>query len=205
MGHPDQLGLIDPGEPYYDEALSQWYTPPDLAQRIVAWALRGTEGSLRILEPSAGDGALIRPLSAIHRATAYEIDLRRMAVLSCLDQVEEVRPVGYLGHWSGDHWDLAIMNPPYENGAAERFVRKAVTECDRVVALLRASALFGVERWGILWSQVAITRLALLTRRPQFGGAQSQSPAGDYVVVECRRRREEARLTEASRVEVEWW
>ena len=201
-----QLPLLDEE---YDPTLSQWYTDPKLAAQIVKWALKGHGLPLYIMEPSAGLGALAVPARSFgcgHIVDCWEIDHRRVEVLrQRLGPTVNVFCQDYLNDWHGRRYDLCIQNPPYEEGQAERFVRKAAFECDRVVALLRSSALFGVDRWSLLWSAVAITRIVLLIRRPVFGGSQSNSPNGDYIVVECQARERLADRGRPETVEMEWW
>lgn len=197
-----QIQLLDEE---YSPALSQWYTPPWLAERVVAWALEGVEAPLRILEPSAGLGALIRPIPPGHAVTAIEIDPRRIAQLSALDQVRLVRCESYVDVWRPEGFDLVLMNPPYESEADALHTRKAVLSNRRVVAILRSDALHGVERWGRLWSIAEVKRLAILVRRPSFGGSASGSPFSEFIVVELEAASHPKRLGEARPSAVEWW
>jgi len=202
----DQIPLIDED---YDLSKSQWYTRPDLAKRVVEWALRGVDRPISILEPSAGCGALIRPIPSRHRITAYEIDPRReealMELFTSKLMFSRLIIADYLRRFDGYRWDLAIMNPPYENGLAERFVKKACFQCDRVVALLKTSVLHGVDRWSDLWSSVSISRMAILSRRPGFDGPSDGSPSSDYIVVECSSRGHLGSRGQSEPVEMEWW
>jgi predicted RNA methylase len=200
----DQIPLLDED---YDLSKSQWYTRPELAERVVRWALKGVSRQLSILEPSAGCGALIRPIPRGHGVTAYEIDPRRETVLLELLDPRRGRLIiaDYLRRFDGGRFDLGITNPPYEDGSAERFVKKACFQCDRVVALLKTSVLHGVDRWSDLWSTVSISRLAILSRRPGFDGPSEGSPTSDYIVVECSLRDHLGSQGQSEPVEMEWW
>lgn len=45
-----------------DKLRGGYYTPPEIAEFLVLWALNGSEESRSVLEPSMGDGAFILPL-----------------------------------------------------------------------------------------------------------------------------------------------
>ena len=85
MGQNSQLELIEGTN--RDAGLSQWFTPPKLAARVVEWA--GVPISpfkeWRVLEPSAGNGALVRPLLAAGAEVyAVEVDDRYFGDLALL-------------------------------------------------------------------------------------------------------------------------
>jgi predicted RNA methylase len=201
------------------KALSQWFTPKELAERVAEWArVHGgcsctdpfcnipTERPMRVLEPSAGNGALVRPLIAAGAiVTACEIDERYAADLG-----------REKGSWGWVHicdflerkptdmgpYDLCVMNPPYEDGQDVAFILHALKFAPRVVGIFTDRILFGVERKEGLWSQVRPTRIAFQSRRP-FKGAQT-----DYVVAELVRSTPEGygRVTPiAQDVTLEWW
>lgn len=200
--HDGQLQLLDED---YRLDLSQWYTRRDLARRVVEWALRGVNRPLRVLEPSAGLGALLEPIPLQHAVTAYEIDPRRASILTGIGRYD-VRCQDYLQHWTGERWDLALMNPPYEDDQDSTFVRKAVlSDASRVVAILRLAALQGVNKWAEVWSAVRITRMAICVRRQVFDGPVGGTPSGGTIVVELVARAELGRRGCPDHVEVEWW
>ena len=175
-----QLTLTDDD---YRPDLSQWFTTSELAERVVAWALDGCDRPLRILEPSAGLGALCRPVPWPSSVVAFDIDPRWTDTLVSIPSVVGVRCGDYLAA-DPARYDLALMNPPYEGGADCRFVAKALSHCDRVVAILRLVALCGLERHRAIWSRVSVTRMALLARRPSFSGPATGSPVSDFAVIE---------------------
>lgn len=195
-----QTDLFDEG---YSTSLSQWYTPSWLAERVVAWALQGVDRPLSILEPSAGLGALIRPIPAQHRVTAIEIDQRRIAGLRLVPQIKILKHADFLTDSLLDVYDLAITNPPYENGQDVKHVSRALVCCDRVVAILRLSALSGVRTHEVLWSRSRLTRMAITSSRPLFEGPKAMAPTGGTVIVELRPKLSNGRGQQ--NVEVEWW
>jgi len=189
----------------YLAELSQWYTPSDLAERTVRWALEGVREPIRILEPSAGLGALIRPIPDQHHVTAYEIDPRRMFALEDLG-VSSIRCVDYLNHWTEERYELAIMNPPYEGDQDAFHVRKAVlSDADRVVAILRLAALQGVSKWSKVWSVARITRMAICIRRQVFHGPVGGTPSGGTAVVEMVARKQLGQRGRPDEMTTEWW
>lgn len=192
-----------------DVSLSQWFTPPELAARVVEWAgiadpnRRPYERGYRVLEPSAGNGALVRPLVAAGaQVVAVELDTR---------YYEELRSTGAatwigedflqfdLGGWP--QFDLCVMNPPYEDGKDVAFILHALKFAPRVVGVFRSQILHGVERKAKLWRDVRPTRIAYCSGRP-FKGAET-----DYVVLELVKRDDTYSLRHgiADTVTVEWW
>lgn len=173
---------VDELAPRIDRAnLSQWFTPIDLAKRVVEWCglMRNIH---RVLEPSAGMGRLvmaIRDRGPTPHITAHELDpswadhLRNLCYpppgfrnddrgpyRACSPSDE--RPPN-LAVVEGDYlaapppevrYDLCIQNPPYEGGLDGKFLEKAMAESDRVVAILRLVVLAGQERYRRVWSHV---------------------------------------------------
>lgn len=154
-------------------ASSAWYTPPDAADVLarMCWAGRA-RASWRVLEPSAGHGALIDALlrddSRCGPIDAVELDplaadvLRerwpeRVRVEQC-DYLERPAP--------SEPYDLAILNPPYEKGADSAFVAKAMDESLRVVALVRLAMLESGRSYERVWSRVEDGPWRLLALRP---------------------------------------
>lgn len=149
--------------------LSQFFTPADLAERIVDWALapHNDVSPLDVLEPSAGRGALALPLAKRGNiVVCVELDPENAALLGkngfaivCADFLRtELR-----------RFDLAVMNPPFENGQAEQHIMHALKFCDRVVAHVPLTTLEGKARRESLWSHVRLERLAVCASRPKYG------------------------------------
>lgn len=162
-----QLSIIDAG-PEPDRALSAWHTPPALAQALVdlaggfltaSQAVRPRPEPLRILEPSAGSGALVRALLGRTagyelRVTACEIDPRFEDALCSLSDRVDVEIVDYIARPAPtERYHLAVTNPPYSGGEEVHHIAKLMDECERVVALLPARSLHGRERHERIWSR----------------------------------------------------
>jgi len=186
--------------------LSQWFTPPELAARIVEWALERfpVEDTLRVLEPSAGHGSLTRPLAAAgHRVHAVEIDPKNCEVLKTRSGAVELYCGDFLTLTSLLPYDLAVMNPPFENGAAEAHVLHALKFAPRVVAHVPLTTLEGRKRREGLWSEAYLKRLAICSSRPKYG---EKAGATAMCTIDVVRRPEPTRgRVAASGVSVEWW
>lgn len=192
-----------------DLGKSQWFTPPELAAKVVEWAhpdycLHGHK--MRVLEPSAGNGALVRPLLAAGaEVAAVEMDARYQLELETFLRGPH-RPLiwNFLECTTGGlgSFDLCVMNPPYENGLDVQFILHALKFAPRVVGIFRSALLHGQERKAKLWSQVRPTRIAFLAERPKFGeggGARS-----DFIVCELQRA-PQVPAEMAARATLEWW
>jgi predicted RNA methylase len=203
-------------------ALSQWFTPPDLARRVVEWCGRPPL-SWRVLEPSAGSGALVEAmlgwecsgsgiitpsqLTAVEIDPAYADHLR--AVCAEDDEPARVECCDYLTRPApAEPFDLVVMNPPYEGGADSLFVAKAMDESRRVVALVRSAFFYGAARHNRVWSRVEsrdwrLVGVAHLRSRPSFsaGGEDSGSPLSDFMAIKLSR----VACDDVAGTSVEWW
>lgn len=115
-------------------------TPPWCVNRLLD-VVHLPEG--RWLEPSIGDGALVRAVEAHPRYagkrrvwTGVDLDTHGLAGTHEEDRVFEE---DYLKRiWLGDEdsrYDVGITNPPFS--LAEEFVTKMLEECENVVVLVR--------------------------------------------------------------------
>ncbi len=189
-------------------SLSQWMTPPPIAKRMARWA--GNVGG-RVLEPSAGNGALVQ---AWHDRVVGTEDPDGPCSLDAV----EIDPAFCLRGWEccdylqraapADRYALALMNPPYEDGLDGEFIVKAMRECDRVIALVRLAALAGNARHADVWRRVErhhdgwwMPGLAIFPGRPVFDGPESASGSAksDFCVVKL------SRIGTPERTAIEWW
>lgn len=207
-----------------DLSKSQHFTPPELAAKVVEWALQGQswvwneqsskfEGRTRplcVLEPSAGNGSLVRPLVAAGAdVCAVELDERYRDELEALLRFEQLAigkdflklsPLAFF-----QQFDLVLQNPPYEDGKDVEFILQALNFAPRAVGIFRADLWYGVDRYDDLWSKVRPTRVLNLKRRwfknPQTGkGGET-----NYVVLELVRIPALDKPNRISQCSVEWW
>ncbi len=193
------------------KALSQWFTPPDIARRLVWWA--GPVAADRILEPSAGEGAIVRAIREARAAAvidAVEIDPRFAAELRGIgDPALVVTEGDYLTRPPPmQRYPLSVINTPYEGGVDGLFLEKVMRESDRIIALVRLAALEGGERYRRVWSLVhqgidgwRMPGLAIFATRPVFDGPQERDEGGKtgFIAVKL------SRVDGSRETRVEWW
>jgi len=196
------LQLLLPGSPpALKRAASQWLTPSDLAARMVEWA--GVRPGMRVLEPSAGDGSIVAPLLAAG-ADVVAVEADKTLTWKLVDMKTrsdfELRHFDFLQLSDLGAFDLAVMNPPYENGQDLEHVLHALEFAPRVVALLRLVFLAGQERGRGLWSKHTLRRLAVLSSRPRFRGDGDDDPKSDFALFDIERGR-----ANPGPAEITWW
>lgn len=195
-----------------NHAQSQFFTPPKLAAKLVQWA--GVEepatceyrNRLRVLEPSAGNGALVRPLVAAG-AEVFIVELDQRYITDLIGagatgyttgrdflavEPDEYRPFGF--------FDLVVGNFPFHRDLKGEFTLHALKFAPRVCAIYPSNVFYSEQRED-LWKQVRPTRIAFMSKRAWPG-------ATDYVALELERSCPEGygRVTpSAEDVRVEWW
>lgn len=188
-----------------NKALSQWFTPPELAQRIVDWAVmpyrKTTSGTLAILEPSAGVGALATRAQKYGHVTCVEIDEENCVRLRAHGL--DVICADFLEVWPAVRFDIAIMNPPFEGGQTERHVMRALKHADRVVCHCPLTTLAGKARRESMWSNVLLHRLAICSSRPKYGAEGGKT---DMCTIDVSFDHGFAPVNVvASGVQIDWW
>lgn len=206
--------LVNPENPdLCDPSKSQWYLDHALAGRIVQWALErySKEDTLRVLEPSCGRGSIVRWLDAnAHDVTGIDIDERNAK--ACQDTWTRQN------FWCGDFtamdaagwapFDLAVMNPPFEEGQTEEHVLQALKFAPRVVCHCPLTTLEGKDRREGLWSAAYLKRLVIHSSRPKYSGSRTGGQTAMCTIDVVRRPEGKLAMNgrvEASDVSVEWW
>lgn len=187
--------------------LSQWYTPPALAKRIAEFACQAYVGlsprMLHVLEPSCGRGALIDAMLATERVNFLQaVDIDPDNAVMCRERYGCVTHVftdceDFLEWNQGTNYDLAVMNPPFEDGATEAHVMHALKFAERVVCHCPLTTLAGVERGESLWPNVQLHRLAICSSRPKYG---TKGGMTDMCTIDVSRKEGWHGQTQ-----VEWW
>ncbi len=206
-------GLLPP-EHLRQKLLSQWHTPDATAQKLANWC-GSPPVAWRILEPSAGAGALVNASLRVIRGPhidAVEIDPVYADKLRArfADERVSVECCDYLGRAAPESpYDLCIANPPYEGGLDGAFLSKCMDESKRVVALVRLTTLAGKERHRSVWSRIecgewSFTGLAVFASRPVFLAAGDDVGGGktDFAAVKLSRTYGDRQERETA---VEWW
>lgn len=174
------------------QQLDQYFTPPALAKAFVEWA--DIKPGATVLEPSAGDGALVRWIpDHVRRVTAIDVKWA-----NGMGPVIEAAGDKRLTVFEGDSliergtYDVAIMNPPYgyvihegNRVAADRLhVQHALRHAKDVYCLVRANFLWGQDRYNHILRYARVLGMAVLVRRPNFVGPalhpDQTSPRHDY-------------------------
>ena len=212
--------------------LSQWWTPEWIALRMARLLLLSLESiddstDRWVLEPAAGDGALIRGLAQALKeryartdtfyVRALELDPFHCWKTSALSKsipsrqlyVEEGDAVSILNSTPELRYDGAIMNPPFEGGLDREILAATMDRCDVVVCFMKVTGLCGQARHEKIWSRVengefGLETIAFFPARPKsdsgdVGSRESgTSPKSDYCVVKLVREYQ-------GQTRVEWW
>jgi hypothetical protein len=127
--------------------LGAFYTPPDIAGRLVALALEGLDGSPKVCDPSCGDGAFLiaagttlarRGLApaTVARDLLWGCDIEPAAVAATRDAIvtwSGIDPLDHLivadGLTMAESWrrrfDAVVGNPPFLNQLERATVRRS--------------------------------------------------------------------------------
>lgn len=199
--------LTNPENPdLCDVSKSQWYLDPALAERIAIWAQANHPypKRMRVLEPSAGRGALAMPLRAFFGQVAcVELDVKNAAHL--LQLGFEVHHGDFLKWWPDHRFDLTVANPPFENGQTEEHILRALEHCERVVCHCPLTTLAGQDRRAGLWSVAYLKRLVIHSSRPKYSGSLEGGKTDMCTIDVVRRPELHPVEVSASGVSVEWW
>lgn len=146
-------------------------------------AYDGIKPSDSILEPSAGDGAIIKALrNRGYRNHIDAVELRaeeRYALLGCADRV---RIGDFLKMDKLDFYDVIIGNPPYS--MALEFIEKSleiIRPGGRVIMLLRTNFLESKTRFQF-WKDNPLSGLYCLHKRPSFTGKGTDATSYSWFV-----------------------
>lgn len=173
----------------HQKAESQWFTPPGVSEPFIDWC--GFDDDETLLEPSAGEGALVprnRP-----NVIAFEKDPL------LIDELKYWRPRATVINYDflkaePVPVDGALGNPPYHNDGEATFTYQSLQWAPRACMLMRLVALQGERRFLKCWRFVQVDRLAVLVYRPQFlgpGGRPTDfSPFTAFAAFDCSLRPE---------------
>lgn len=147
----------------YARPETDFYATPEwvIARFLAAFGPSIPAATNRILEPSAGDGALLNPLREWWpeaRIDAYDIDPRH----------PDVQARDFWFDDGPEHYDLVITNPPYVH--AEAFVQYGLSKLNpggHLALLLRLGFLGSQER-APLWRRSMCESIYVLSERPSF-------------------------------------
>lgn len=141
----------------------------------------------RWLEPSAGDGAIIRAVNA--RVPGIEwtsCEIRLEARLQLGRLCDDVRG-DFFDYVPVNLFDVAIMNPPFS--MASEFIAHAMKHAHTVVALLRLNYLESERRAAHLREHMP-SEILVLPNRPAFVNGRTDSCAYAWFLWDCVTRSE---------------
>lgn len=139
-------------------------TPRSVVERIIARLDLPAGGHW--LEPSAGDGAIIRAAQPRAAAIWTAVELREECRARLTATVGHVIIGDFLSITLGRSFDVAILNPPFVQ--ALRFVDRCLAIAGTVIALLRLNWLETQEREPFLRRHTP--DVYVLPDRPSFTG-----------------------------------
>lgn len=104
-------------------------TPPEIARKLVSYA--GIESGMRVLEPSAGTGNIMRAVGLARvdcTGVAIELNHHLANSLSAMFMTWDVRQADFL-MCNGDlgQFDAIVMNPPFRNAIDIEHIEHAFT------------------------------------------------------------------------------
>jgi hypothetical protein len=152
-GFPPAAPQAHPSSSGVEQDLQFYPTPKGLAVKM--WALFSNRSFERVLEPSAGDGALLdaRPWASdcyLNRTTSIdccEIDMARHQSLR--NKGAQVVGIDFMQFQAGTTYSHIIMNPPFRDGASHVLKAWEILWHGEIVALINAETLrnpFSAER-----------------------------------------------------------
>lgn len=213
-----QLSIAENAPLDLNPDLAQWFTPDWLADHVaelipferLMWH-RHRVLPYRVLEPAAGDGALIRAMLRVrsqphrHGMTIDAVDVDGRFARPLSDVAAEARKIraemrveigSYLDRPApAERYDIAITNPPFTRGMETPFLAKLLDECEQIIAILPSRALHGLARHNAIWRRFepvgsadrewSIRSINYCKRRPKFAGANGGKD--EIVIVDLQR------------------
>lgn len=132
------------------QELQQFFTPPELADRLAA--LADVRDGQRILEPSAGPGEIVKAIARTGAAApvcAYEIDRPIWTKLCAVPPGLGAYCQDFLKVMPDQFFDRVVMNPPFARQDDIRHVLHALKFLKpggRLVSIMSASVMFRDNR-----------------------------------------------------------
>lgn len=170
-----------------DINLCQWWTPTWLAEAMVRLG-RIPKGAY-VLEPAAGNGAIVRALKAAGcEVEAHEIDSYWLPALEEAD-ADHINMGDYLAlPLTPNAYDWCVQNPPFDKrGTGDKFLIKTLEECSNVIALMRLNVIASGGRYEDLWRRFIprLKAIHVLPNRPDFANGEPMfdGALSDFVVV----------------------
>lgn len=175
----------------FDASLSQWFTPRGPAT-AGARLFGGDLAGARVLEPSAGRGALVDAALAAGAASVHAVEVdrdlaRRLARRYAHDPRVTVEAGDFLAVAPRARgFDVVFGNPPYDQGMDTAHLEAWHACAPTKIGLLRLVALVPGAQYDRVWSRSTVTDLFLFTQRPSFSGTSKGAKAVEFAWVRWR-------------------
>ncbi len=124
------------------QVLQEYHTPLEVARELIKHSTKLNDKKIRVLEPTAGFGMLIRALVEKIKHNDYMVEMIEINPTSrvVLEAYEKTMPTNlklqdsddFLLYKSNENYDLIIMNPPFHLRKGEHKNTKDVFDTDFV-------------------------------------------------------------------------
>lgn len=176
----------------------RFFTPDHIATRLVE--LASIQKHERVLEPSAGNGAIVRAIDGDVKVTAIEKDPQWHGVLT--QCAEEVVIQDFLEYGDPRRFDVCVANPPFGNGTnIKAHLRKMwdlIADGGRLVTILPADCdvpflheTFKIENWATN-SDGSTTAIKIIrASKPEMAVQGDRLTAEERECLQCASERRE--------------
>jgi hypothetical protein len=128
--------------------LQEYHTPFNIALKLISYSskIRDNEPNLRILEPTAGYGSIVKAIVQTIRTDDYSIEMvefnpnSRLVLEAYVDTLKNhlklETTVDFLKYQSNEAYDLIAMNPPFHLRKQDTKLTKDMWDSDFVIKAL---------------------------------------------------------------------
>ena len=155
-------------------------TPVDVVENLLNFI--NLDSVEKILEPSAGNGNILKAISNKTNAEITSVEIREEEYGGLKELSDIVIIDDFINYDFDDKYDLIIGNPPYSN--AIDFVEKSLfllSENGRLIFLLRTAFLESKKRYEF-WQNNSLSELLVLSKRPSFTGKGTDATSYSWFV-----------------------
>ena len=183
----DQV-LVDGGFHDKKRDLDQFFTPPELAKRIVTLA---DVRSAQVLEPSAGTGALVLECltQGARRVVSVEKDEKAHEALCWMKYPNgshcPYNPCDFMAIVEDFRYDRVVMNPPFSRQQDIDHVTKAfglLASGGKLVAIMSAGVEFRTNRKAVAFRELVAANGGSIEKLPSYSFKASGTSVNTVLV-----------------------